>query len=43
MIPASENSNLAGLNLIHEAMFLIDPPGPASAQFVLQRLRFTKT
>jgi hypothetical protein len=36
VIPAGENSNLVLLNLVDEAVFPIDPPGPAAFQFMLQ-------
>jgi hypothetical protein len=35
---ARENANLIRLNLIDEPMFLVDPPRPASAEVVPQRL-----
>src|SRR5712692_114687 len=41
VITALENSNLVLLNLVDEAMFLIDASGPTATEFVLQRLRFS--
>ena len=41
MIPAGEDSDLVLLHLVDEAVLAINPPGPATFQFVLQRLGFS--
>jgi hypothetical protein len=38
MIPAGKDSDSVVLHLIHEPMLVIDAPGPATDQFVLERL-----
>ena len=39
MVSAREDANFLRLHLVHEPMFLGNPPGPASAEFVSKRLR----
>src|ERR1035438_2156492 len=41
VIPAGEDSNLVLLHLVDEPVFPINPPGPASFEFMPQGLRFS--
>jgi hypothetical protein len=38
--PASEDPDLVRQDLIDQSMFLVDAPGPAPGEFVLEWLRF---
>jgi len=40
VIPASEDTDLISLHLVNEPMLLIDPPGPAAAEFMLKGFGF---
>src|SRR5208283_1914237 len=40
VVPASEDSNLLVFHFIDKTVFGIDSPGPASTEFMLQRLGF---
>jgi len=40
MKAAGENSYFIGLDLIDQAVLLIDPPGPAAGKLVLEGLWF---
>jgi hypothetical protein len=43
VVAASEDADFVWLHLIHQAMLLIDPPGPAPGQLVFKRFRLAKT
>ena len=43
MEAASQNTDFVREDLVDKPVFLIDPPGPASGQLMLQRLWFTHT
>lgn len=43
MAPASKNSDLVRQDLIDQSMFLVDAPGPASGEFVLEGFRLAQT
>lgn len=41
MITASQNADFVLAYFVNQAMFVIDPPGPATTEFPLQRFRFS--